>query len=255
MAPRSRRASWPRPIIAAPSTSPATRRAITTCSTSPGRIWSARSRRASPTPAPTSSPPTPSTPTGSARPIMAPSIWSATSTSPRRGSSARSPTRERDGRPPALRRRRARADQQDPVAVARRQRSRLSRGRFRHRLRRLCRADRGAGRRRRRLRPDRDGVRHAERQGRDPRRPAGRSRDLPIMLSMTITDLSGRNLSGHSIEGFWASVRHARPLSIGLNCSFGAAQLRAHIARSVGDRRHLDHGLSQCRPAQRSRRI
>jgi 5-methyltetrahydrofolate--homocysteine methyltransferase len=50
------------------------------------------------------------------------------------------------------------------------------------------------------------------------------------MLSMTITDLSGRNLSGHSIEAFWASVRHARPLSIGLNCSFGAAQLRAHVA-------------------------
>ena len=53
---------------------------------------------------------------------------------------------------------------------------------------------------------------------------------LPIMLSMTITDLSGRNLSGHSIESFWASVRHARPLSIGLNCSFGAEQLRAHVA-------------------------
>jgi len=55
-------------------------------------------------------------------------------------------------------------------------------------------------------------------------------RELPIMLSMTITDLSGRNLSGHSIEAFWASVRHARPLSIGLNCSFGAGQLRAHVA-------------------------
>ncbi|MDT9597954.1 homocysteine S-methyltransferase family protein [Sphingosinicella rhizophila] len=53
---------------------------------------------------------------------------------------------------------------------------------------------------------------------------------LPIMLSMTITDLSGRNLSGHSIEAFWASVRHARPLSVGLNCSFGASQLRSHIA-------------------------
>jgi 5-methyltetrahydrofolate--homocysteine methyltransferase len=59
-------------------------------------------------------------------------------------------------------------------------------------------------------------------------------RDLPVMLSMTITDLSGRNLSGHSIESFWASVRHARPLSIGLNCSFGAAQLRAHIAALSG---------------------
>jgi 5-methyltetrahydrofolate--homocysteine methyltransferase len=56
------------------------------------------------------------------------------------------------------------------------------------------------------------------------------SPDLPIMVSMTITDLSGRNLSGHSIEAFWASVRHARPLSIGLNCSFGAGQLRPHIA-------------------------
>ena len=56
------------------------------------------------------------------------------------------------------------------------------------------------------------------------------SADLPIMLSMTITDLSGRNLSGHSIESFWASVRHARPVTIGLNCSFGAAQLRPHIA-------------------------
>jgi 5-methyltetrahydrofolate--homocysteine methyltransferase len=57
---------------------------------------------------------------------------------------------------------------------------------------------------------------------------------LPIMLSMTITDLSGRNLSGHSIESFWASVRHAKPLSIGLNCSFGAGQLRAHIAALSG---------------------
>ena len=53
---------------------------------------------------------------------------------------------------------------------------------------------------------------------------------LPIMVSMTLTDLSGRNLSGHTVEAFWASVRHARPLTIGLNCSFGAAQLRPHLA-------------------------
>lgn len=57
---------------------------------------------------------------------------------------------------------------------------------------------------------------------------------VPIMLSMTLTDLSGRNLSGHSIEAFWASVRHARPLTIGLNCSFGADQLRPHIATLSG---------------------
>jgi len=47
---------------------------------------------------------------------------------------------------------------------------------------------------------------------------------------MTLTDLSGRNLSGHTVEAFWASVRHARPLTIGLNCSFGAEQLRPHLA-------------------------
>ena len=50
------------------------------------------------------------------------------------------------------------------------------------------------------------------------------------MISMTLTDLSGRNLSGHTVEAFWASVRHAKPLTIGLNCSFGAAQLRPHLA-------------------------
>jgi 5-methyltetrahydrofolate--homocysteine methyltransferase len=59
-------------------------------------------------------------------------------------------------------------------------------------------------------------------------------RELPLMISMTLTDLSGRNLSGHTVEGFWASVRHARPLTIGLNCSFGAAQLRPHLAALAG---------------------
>ena len=54
-------------------------------------------------------------------------------------------------------------------------------------------------------------------------------REVPIMLSMTLTDLSGRNLSGHTVEAFWHSVRHARPLTIGLNCSFGATQLRPHV--------------------------
>jgi 5-methyltetrahydrofolate--homocysteine methyltransferase len=54
-------------------------------------------------------------------------------------------------------------------------------------------------------------------------------REVPIMLSMTLTDLSGRNLSGHTVEAFWHSVRHARPLAIGLNCSFGAEQLRPHV--------------------------
>ncbi|MEY4671438.1 MAG: hypothetical protein RLZZ415_1317 [Pseudomonadota bacterium] len=54
-------------------------------------------------------------------------------------------------------------------------------------------------------------------------------REVPIMLSMTLTDLSGRNLSGHTVEAFWYAVRHAKPLTIGLNCSFGATQLRPHV--------------------------
>ena len=54
-------------------------------------------------------------------------------------------------------------------------------------------------------------------------------RDVPIMMSMTLTDLSGRNLSGHTVEAFWHAVRHAKPLTIGLNCSFGAEQLRPHV--------------------------
>ncbi len=59
-------------------------------------------------------------------------------------------------------------------------------------------------------------------------------RDLPIMLSMTLTDLSGRNLSGHTVEAFWHAVRHARPVTIGLNCSFGAEQLRPHVRSLSG---------------------
>ncbi|MET4132958.1 5-methyltetrahydrofolate--homocysteine methyltransferase [Porphyrobacter sp. MBR-155] len=54
-------------------------------------------------------------------------------------------------------------------------------------------------------------------------------RDIPLMISMTLTDLSGRNLSGHTVEAFWYAVRHAKPLTIGLNCSFGAEQLRPHV--------------------------
>ena len=59
-------------------------------------------------------------------------------------------------------------------------------------------------------------------------------REIPIMLSMTLTDLSGRNLSGHTVEAFWHAVRHARPVTIGLNCSFGAEQLRPHVKTLSG---------------------
>ncbi|RPI12625.1 MAG: methionine synthase, partial [Lysobacterales bacterium] len=53
--------------------------------------------------------------------------------------------------------------------------------------------------------------------------------DLPIMVSGTITDASGRTLSGQTVEAFWNSVRHARPEVIGLNCALGAKQLRPYV--------------------------
>jgi 5-methyltetrahydrofolate--homocysteine methyltransferase len=54
--------------------------------------------------------------------------------------------------------------------------------------------------------------------------------DVPVMISGTITDKSGRLLSGQLPEAFWNSVRHARPATIGFNCALGAEDLRAHIA-------------------------
>jgi 5-methyltetrahydrofolate--homocysteine methyltransferase len=53
---------------------------------------------------------------------------------------------------------------------------------------------------------------------------------LPVMVSGTITDLSGRTLSGQTPTAFWYSLRHAKPLTFGLNCALGAREMRAHIA-------------------------
>src|SRR5271163_627022 len=57
-----------------------------------------------------------------------------------------------------------------------------------------------------------------------------RGGSVPVMVSGTITDLSGRMLSGQTPEAFWISVRHAAPFSIGLNCALGAKEMRTHIA-------------------------
>ncbi len=57
-----------------------------------------------------------------------------------------------------------------------------------------------------------------------------RGERLPVMISGTVTDASGRILSGQTVEGFWNSVRHARPITIGLNCALGAALMRPYIA-------------------------
>jgi 5-methyltetrahydrofolate--homocysteine methyltransferase len=56
-----------------------------------------------------------------------------------------------------------------------------------------------------------------------------KKKELPIMISGTITDASGRTLSGQTLEAFYISVSHARPLSIGLNCALGAKEMRPHI--------------------------
>jgi 5-methyltetrahydrofolate--homocysteine methyltransferase len=53
--------------------------------------------------------------------------------------------------------------------------------------------------------------------------------ELPIMISGTITDASGRTLSGQTLEAFYVSVAHANPLSVGLNCALGASEMRSHI--------------------------
>lgn len=57
-----------------------------------------------------------------------------------------------------------------------------------------------------------------------------RGERLPVMISGTVTDASGRILSGQTVEAFWNSVRHARPITIGLNCALGAALMRPYIA-------------------------
>ncbi|HSR65010.1 MAG TPA: homocysteine S-methyltransferase family protein [Xanthomonadaceae bacterium] len=66
---------------------------------------------------------------------------------------------------------------------------------------------------------------------------------LPVMISGTITDASGRTLSGQTAEAFWYSLRHAQPLAIGLNCALGAKDLRAHldVLAQVADTRVSTH--------------
>lgn len=54
--------------------------------------------------------------------------------------------------------------------------------------------------------------------------------ELPLWISVTIVDMSGRTLSGQTVEAFWASIAHADPLVVGLNCSLGAAEMRPYVA-------------------------
>jgi 5-methyltetrahydrofolate--homocysteine methyltransferase len=54
--------------------------------------------------------------------------------------------------------------------------------------------------------------------------------ELPLMLSATITDRSGRTLAGQTIDAFWVAVKHAKPLTVGINCSLGATDMRPYLA-------------------------
>ena len=58
--------------------------------------------------------------------------------------------------------------------------------------------------------------------------------ELPVMISGTITDASGRTLSGQTLEAFYTSIMHARPLSVGLNCALGAKEMRPHVEELSG---------------------
>ncbi|MBP5505870.1 MAG: methionine synthase [Bacteroidales bacterium] len=73
-------------------------------------------------------------------------------------------------------------------------------------------------------------------------------REIPVMISVTVSQKAGRTLSGQSIEAFWTSIRHARPISVGINCSFGAREMMPHLERlaAVADTRisvHPNAGL------------
>lgn len=58
---------------------------------------------------------------------------------------------------------------------------------------------------------------------------AARGKDLPLMISGTITDKSGRTLSGQTVEAFWHSIAHAKPFAVGLNCALGAEEMRPYV--------------------------
>ena len=54
---------------------------------------------------------------------------------------------------------------------------------------------------------------------------------LPVIISGTITDLSGRTLSGQTVEAFWTSIKHIDPICVGLNCALGPEELRPYVER------------------------
>ena len=78
---------------------------------------------------------------------------------------------------------------------------------------------------------------------------------LPLMISFTITDKSGRTLSGQTLEAFYTSVRHAHPFSIGINCALGARDMRPYLADLARIAECYVVELPERRPAQRLRPV
>ncbi len=78
---------------------------------------------------------------------------------------------------------------------------------------------------------------------------------LPIMISVTVTDRSGRTLSGQTVEAFWISIAHAKPFSVGINCALGARDMAPYIEELARHRHDADQLLSECGIAQRVRRL
>ena len=78
--------------------------------------------------------------------------------------------------------------------------------------------------------------------------------ELPLWLSFTAVDKSGRNLSGQTVEAFWISVEHAEPLVVGVNCSLGAAEMRPFVEDLARDRPTWVACYPERRPAERARR-
>ena len=78
---------------------------------------------------------------------------------------------------------------------------------------------------------------------------------LPLWISVTIVDLSGRTLTGQTIESFWTAIEHAEPLIVGINCSLGAKEMRPYVA-DLSRVAHVPHVVPpERRPAERVRRL
>jgi 5-methyltetrahydrofolate--homocysteine methyltransferase len=73
---------------------------------------------------------------------------------------------------------------------------------------------------------------------------------LPVIISGTITDASGRTLSGQTVDAFWLSVKHASPFAVGLNCALGAAEMRPYVEALSRYGRLLHQRLPERRTAQ-----